>query len=141
LRSLQSTIIQYCLKVMNSQIQFIIRSLQMVKSLGTVLLCNLKGHMRTQGYLDGGVIFFGPFFCTLILDNILTCPIFRDPLCSWITPRKFIWKPTLDIIILLPKYTPINHHNDLLYFDILEYQTHLQYNHWFWYTRRTFKLC
>jgi hypothetical protein len=51
-------------------------------SSGTALLCNLKGHVRTQGYLEVGIIYFGPFLCTVLLGNILTYLIFRDPLCS-----------------------------------------------------------
>ena len=99
-----------------------------VFSLGITLLCNLKGHVLTQGYLEGGVIFFGPFFCTVLLGNILTCPIFRDPLCSLNNSKEIYLKPTLDIIILLPKCTPITHHNYLLHYDILEYHTHLQHS-------------
>jgi hypothetical protein len=48
----------------------------------TILLCNLKDHVCTQGYLEGGIILFGLFFYIILLGNILTCPIFRDPLCS-----------------------------------------------------------
>jgi hypothetical protein len=59
---------------------------------GTALLSNHKGHVHTQGYLEGGIIFFGPFFCTVLLGNILTCPIFRDPLYSLNNSKKIYLK-------------------------------------------------
>jgi hypothetical protein len=33
----------------------------------TVLLCNLKGHVRIQGYLEGGIIFFWTIFLQCII--------------------------------------------------------------------------
>jgi hypothetical protein len=48
--------------------------------------------VRTQGYLEGGIFFLGPFFCTVLLGNILTCPIFRDPLCSLNNPEEIYLK-------------------------------------------------